>query len=239
MRPEAAKAILDEFPEFRKDDIAMIILKDPVLMSSMQHIETLQKFNEHHRVLLAAHDIILKTINEIATLPRDSVSAMLTDDLSDSSSSSDNGGPSTSNERGGGVTHDQLATAIALASSSSSLNSLANIAQRNLSETQSSDLIIPSTSGTSSSVSSSNRITASMFSDALSQALNNTSASIPQPPIITPPTEVPSNEVTYASQLEQMRDIGLIDEHINMQALLLCNGDVDAAINLIFSGAIA
>lgn len=37
----------------------------------------------------------------------------------------------------------------------------------------------------------------------------------------------------YTGQLQTMREIGLTDEAINLQALVLCNGDVEAAINFV------
>lgn len=170
---------------------------------------------------------------------------MATDDLSDSSSSSssDTGGPSTSADSNRRITTEQLAAALALASSSS-MNSLANIAQRNLSEPQpggTSGATTSSAASTSSPLPT--RITSSMFSDALSQALNSAQAApsvdVPENTIVTPPVDLLQNEARYASELQTMRDMGLLDDQVNLQALMLCNGDVDAAINLLFSGAIA
>ncbi|RVE49964.1 hypothetical protein evm_005432 [Chilo suppressalis] len=42
----------------------------------------------------------------------------------------------------------------------------------------------------------------------------------------------------YVSQLQRMHEMGLLDDALNVRALLICSGDVNAAINLVFSGAI-
>lgn len=41
----------------------------------------------------------------------------------------------------------------------------------------------------------------------------------------------------YAQELIQMREMGLLDEAVNLQALQICNGDLEAAINLVFSSS--
>lgn len=225
----------------------MTILKDSILLSSMQHIETLRKFNEKHRVLLAASDLILQTIYEFSAISR--ALPMITDDLSDSSSSSDNGGPANSSQISR-ITSEQLAIALSLANQARySLQSSAQ--QNNLWEPPRNDAASSSSSGgtgpsTSASSAIAGRITSSMFSDALSAALNSaapalpasTASNVPEA-IVTPPTDMESNSARYATELQTMRDMGLIDDQVNLQALILCNGDVDAAINLLFSGAIA
>ena len=40
----------------------------------------------------------------------------------------------------------------------------------------------------------------------------------------------------FQQQVEQMREMGITDENVARQALLATNGDMQAAINLIFSG---
>lgn len=46
-----------------------------------------------------------------------------------------------------------------------------------------------------------------------------------------------TREDSYTQELIQMREMGLTDEGVNLQALLICNGDLEAAINLVFSSS--
>ena len=41
---------------------------------------------------------------------------------------------------------------------------------------------------------------------------------------------------SFQQQVEQMREMGITDENVARQALMATNGDMQAAINLIFSG---
>ena len=40
----------------------------------------------------------------------------------------------------------------------------------------------------------------------------------------------------FQQQVEQMREMGITDENVARQALMATNGDLQAAIDLIFSG---
>ena len=50
----------------------------------------------------------------------------------------------------------------------------------------------------------------------------------------SPPAPAVSYEEKFASQLQQMNDMGLLDKEKNIKALLATNGDVAAAINQLF-----
>lgn len=41
------------------------------------------------------------------------------------------------------------------------------------------------------------------------------------------------NSQRYATELQIMRDMGLTEENSNLQALILCNGNVEAAVTLV------
>ncbi|KAL0870667.1 hypothetical protein ABMA27_005614 [Loxostege sticticalis] len=98
----------------------------------------------------------------------------------------------------------------------------------------------PTTAGASRSM-----ITPEMFSEAISEAINragntrnsagtpmdqSTAASSSQSPV--------ARDEDFVSQLQHMHEMGLVDDALNVRALLICSGDVNAAINLVFSGAI-
>lgn len=84
-------------------------------------------------------------------------------------------------------------------------------------------------------------ITPEMFSDAITEVLGmanagtpmeqSTAASSSQSPVTT--------GEDFLTQLQHMHEMGLMDDALNVRALHICAGDVNAAINLVFSGAIA
>jgi len=85
-------------------------------------------------------------------------------------------------------------------------------------------------------------ITPQMFMEAMRQAALATNSN-PQQPVASPATSLspvlplfspPINDLQR--QLAQMHEMGLQDDTINVQALQFTNGDVQAAIELVFSG---
>lgn len=42
----------------------------------------------------------------------------------------------------------------------------------------------------------------------------------------------------YNEQLAKMREMGLVNDRLNLRALIISSGDVNVAINLVLSGAI-
>ncbi|KAJ6635917.1 Ubiquitin-like protein 7 [Pseudolycoriella hygida] len=43
----------------------------------------------------------------------------------------------------------------------------------------------------------------------------------------------------YAAELQTMRDMGLMEENSNLQALIICNGNIEAAVTLVLGGNFA
>lgn len=262
--PEFMKNALDANPAIRKDLWALSILKDPILLSSMQQPETIRRVAEKHYILIEASRSIVqllnsKMISKSATFSP-TIESALDDALSDSSSSDDNTSPTTSTgvRSARRITADQLASALAIAGSSS-YNSLSNISQRDADNRESTDQT--NQPSTSSSAPASNRITSSMFMNALSEVIqsqrrSSTNPNEPEPMDTSPstggPAPVADNDVgaqtqsqhstleaslsKYRAELEQMREMGLTDTETNLQALIVCNGNVETAINLVFSG---
>ncbi|XP_065086910.1 ubiquitin-like protein 7 [Ochlerotatus camptorhynchus] len=262
--PEFMKNALDANPAIRKDLWALSILKDPILLSSMQQPETIRRVAEKHYILIEASRSIVQLLNSKmiskSTTFSPTIESALDDALSDSSSSDDNTSPTTSTgvRSARRITADQLASALAIAGSSS-YNSLSNISQRDADNRESTDQT--NQPSTSSSAPASNRITSSMFMDALteviqSQRRSSTNPNEPEPMDTSPssggPAPVADNDVgaqtqsqhstleaslsKYRAEVEQMREMGLTDTETNLQALIVCNGNVEAAVNLVFSG---
>lgn len=267
--PEFMKNVLDANPAIRQDLWALSILKDPILLSSMQQPETIRRVAEKHYILIKASRSIVQLLNSKmiskSTTFSPTIENALDEALSDSSSSDDNTSPTTSTVRSARrITADQLASALAFAGSS--YNSLNSISQRDADNRQSTtdQTNQPSTSG---SAPASNRITSSMFMNALSEVIQSqqrqrssestepaepmdttpASAAAPQAPQIAPTGDVGAQTLSqhstleaslsqYRAELDQMREMGLTDTETNLQALIVCNGNVETAVNLVFSG---
>ncbi|XP_061720083.1 ubiquitin-like protein 7 [Cydia pomonella] len=87
-------------------------------------------------------------------------------------------------------------------------------------------------------------ITPEMFSDAISEVFNRTgtgtrSSGTPMEQSTAASSSASPVGEDFSSQLTRMHEMGLLDDALNVRALLICSGDVNAAINLVFSGAIA
>lgn len=270
--PEFMKNALDANPAIRKDLWALSILKDPILLSSMQQPETIRRVAEKHYILIEASRSIVQLLNSKmiskSTTFSPTIESALDDALSDSSSSDDNTSPTTSTGARSArrITADQLASALAIAGSSS-YNSLSNISQRDADNREDTTTDPATQPSTSSSTPAANRITSSMFMNALSDVIQShrrqSSANLNEPePMDTSSTPltgagsevsaIADNDVSaqaqsqhstleaslsqYRAELDQMREMGLTDTETNLQALIVCNGNVEAAVNLVFSG---
>lgn len=73
------------------------------------------------------------------------------------------------------------------------------------------------------------------------EEMATTSNTTPPPPSRISPLAVDptstiqpaGNSQPYAAELQTMREMGLTEEHSNLQALILCNGNVEAAVTLV------
>nr|CAD7433444.1 unnamed protein product [Timema monikensis] len=111
--------------------------------------------------------------------------------------------------------------------------------------------LFPSSPGASNPGPSNSLITSEMFSHAMERAIANVSTSSGDTPLTadsdTPfstfSSEMETNQDSalggdWQTQLQQMRELGLTDDAVNTQALRATAGDVQSAIELVFSGAI-
>lgn len=248
------KQVLEAYPEFHTNLGAYAILRDSILIQSMTDYETVKNIAKQYPILIHSAEFVTKTLREhLASNKPNLIQNVIPmeDSLSDSSSSESDSPTVSPNQRGGDIrqiSRDQLTQALLLAGSSST-NSLSNIAQRNQSQAPSvPSASTSSTSGASATQSSASLISSSMFSNALSQALNaagtgastqSTSAQ-PNPAPPADPLNLPGPAENlaerYASELKTMREMGLFEELDNIQALVVSNGNVEAAINLVLSG---
>ncbi|XP_043284767.1 ubiquitin-like protein 7 [Venturia canescens] len=263
-RPEVIENIISTSPGLNEDSVSIAMLQDPDLMAHFTDPDTVRRIAELHPVLVEAAQLIAAAVHEEARLscsvsgpgggsgsggnasttsaPSTAYSYSL-DNLSDdeemagdSSQSSDSAQPnlhSAFNSSAAAITTAQLAAALSRAGA------------RGFPLSTSSS----STSG-SSGVSNSGLITTEMFTQAIQQAFASapsapsnpltSGASTGTPPVAAPPLPLLQPAIPQISDLErqlaQMHEIGLQDDTVNVQALQFTNGDVQAAIELVFSG---
>uniref|UniRef100_A0A182PD63 Ubiquitin-like protein 7 n=1 Tax=Anopheles epiroticus TaxID=199890 RepID=A0A182PD63_9DIPT len=312
-QPEFMKNVLDAYPAIRRNLFVLSLLKDPILLSSMQQPEMVRRVAPKHPILVEASRTIVQLLNSkmiskancLLSAPLDSA---LDDPLTDSSSSDENTASPTTSAAPNTIrriTADNLASALAFAGSRSSYNSLSNISQRDADNranqqdgtgeggstgTADATANLPSTSSaqpTTSGNAATGRITSSMLLDAISmmfeqqrgeqQASGSGSgggsvANQRVPAIVEPMDTTPSGAATgggatatvtappepmgndlgaqtlsqhstlaasigqYRRELDTMREMGLTDTETNLQALIVCNGNVESAVNLVFGG---
>lgn len=247
--------MLDAYPEFHTNLGAYAILRDAILIGPMSVLESAQQIAKLYPILIHSAEFVTKTIKEYLASNKPSLATHALpseDSLSDSSSSEGDSPMASPNQPDiRAISRDQLAAALMMAGTSSR-NSLSNISQRTV-PAGTAPGVVPSTSASSSSsAGAAGQISNSLFTNALSQALlaqlagagaagaaTSATGSAEGATASTAPPPQSGNEnlaARYANELQTMREIGLFDEMVNIQALVVSNGDVEAAINLVLSG---
>lgn len=254
IRPEVLRKVLDAYPEFHTNLGAYAILRDAILIGPMSVLESAQQIAKLYPILIHSSEFVTKTIKEYlaSNKPNLATHALPSEDsLSDSSSSEGDSPMASPNQQPDirAISRDQLAAALLMAGTSSR-NSLSNIStHRAPPASGSAPAVIPSTSTPSSSTAATaGQISNSLFTSALSQALlaqlagagagaaGTTAAGGAANAAQMAQSSNENHAERYANELQTMREIGLFDEMVNIQALVVSNGDVEAAINLVLSG---
>lgn len=215
------------------------MLQNPDLIVHMSDPETVRKIAKEHPSLIEAANYIAAHVHEEAANVNQnqastssgysySLEALSDDEEMDSSSSDPprESIPLTRNSSYNAITAAQLAAAIANATNTSFGNPSA-----------------VSSPASNPTPSINNVITSEMFSNAIQQAFGAAFGS--SAPTTTPNLNRSGNEEAIESitrrlqpQLRQMREMGLTNDSVNVRALQATSGDVQAAIELVFSGAI-
>nr|CAD7604187.1 unnamed protein product [Timema genevievae] len=241
-RPEVLENIMMATPTLRDDPVAMSIIRDPELLVHMESIDTVRRVAELHPALAEAANHIAAVVHEEATTGSSStqgqssgysysLDALSDEEDMDSSQSSD------SQPQGSGLSRQQSYSAITAAQLAAALASATGL--------------FPSSPGASNPGPSNSLITSEMFSHAMERAIANVSTSSGDTPLTgdsdtafsTFSSEMETNQDSapgggWQTQLQQMRELGLTDDAVNTQALQATGGDVQSAIELVFSGAI-
>lgn len=235
-RPEVIDNIISSSPGLHEDFVSIAMLQDPELMVHFTDMDTIKRIAESRPVLFEAAQNLVAAVHEEAqnnattgsnssnlnTQPTGYSYSLhnLSDDeemAGDSSQSSDSTQPSNlSANPTNAITSARLAAALSRAGTRTF--PLSN-----------------SPSSTSASSTNSGVITTEMFTQAMQQAFATTPA--PTAPATLPPMLHPTlpESTDWQRQLAQMHEMGLQDDDTNVQALILTNGNVQAAIELVFN----
>lgn len=252
--PEMVEKILASCPIARNDPTALAMLQDPELFMGLTNPTNLSKVvDDNPAVGRVAQYVTTLIANEITTSPRRShhvsysLDALSDDDEMDAEQSGGSaGGSRASDSSFQPITPAQLAAALASATGSNggnngSSNRLPSSAPRSIPTTPSAVTTTPfnTPAPSSGTLAGPGPITHEMFSTALQNALaasatrasgpSSSSSSSSGPPSAT--VQIPNID----ESLQLMREMGIPDEDLSRQALQATNGDVQAAVNLIFA----
>ncbi|KAI5724904.1 hypothetical protein M8J77_008563 [Diaphorina citri] len=230
-KPENMKKILTACPALKNDPVALAIIKDPDLLLQTNNIETVTKIAKNHPALARCVsdlvDILFEEIYNSITpqgvSPQTAASTSSHNSVSSPYLSGEEDmelSPNADAATSARITAEQVAAA--LQSASGSVAQSPAITPEYVNSTMMQIMSNLSTPGTASS------------SGAGPSA---SSSSVTSPAVANPNPINPMEQ--YASQIQQMRELGLTDELVVVQALQLTNGDVTAAVNLVFSGTLS
>uniref|UniRef100_A0A672K1X6 Ubiquitin-like protein 7 n=1 Tax=Sinocyclocheilus grahami TaxID=75366 RepID=A0A672K1X6_SINGR len=227
---ESLEQIIVASPGLSSDPVALGVLQDKDLFVQFTDPKLLDMLIQSHPALVNAIILVLHSVtgssssrNPASTSFSEMPGGFLFDGMSDDEDDFQSVRGSSRAQRGSAgsrpltfghsgatgprpITQSELASALALAS------------------TPESSGVTPTRSAqeVSSSGASGARVSSSLFSHALQQALQASSVSSPQG--------------RWQTQMQQLRDMGIQDEEVALRALTATNGDLQAALELIFSG---
>jgi len=248
-RPEVLENIMMATPGLSEDPVAISIIQDPELLVHMENADTVRRIAELHPSLAEAANHIAAAVHEEAATGNAtsqasssgysySLDALSDEEEMDSSQSSDSqprGTEDPSRQQSySTITTAQLAAALASATGLFSAPPHPSGS---------------STTSASAPSSGASVITPEMFSQAVQQAIANTGRPLVSgdAAVMATATSAGGTETSpgiqaqgnvLSRQLQQMHELGLTDDTLNVQALQATGGDVHAAIDIVFSGAL-
>ena len=241
-------------PGLAEDALAQAFLTKPDLLTHLSVPEVIAKVAESHPCLLEAANNLAAAVHEekqasarsgpsAASEPEASAGggSYYLDEMSDDEMDTEEGGqqrPQRSRSfTGGGITPAQLAQALAMASGIGQPgggNPFQGVTGMGVSGGGQQAPAQPQSQPSSASAG----ITANMFQQAMQQALLSSSGGQGQPQQSNTAGTggQQGEEGDLAAKVERMREMGIIDEGLAIQALQIMGGDLQAAVDLIFSG---
>lgn len=254
--PEMVEKILSSCPFARSDPRALAMLQDPELFTGLTNPDNLSMVVDAQPAVGRVAQYVTSLMTSETTSPRRShhvsysMDALSDDDEMEADQSEDSAGGS---QASGSVpfqpiTPAQLAAALASATGNSSSGSSSNgnsnrlpaSAPRSIPTTPSAVTTTPFNTPAPSGGASvePGPITHEMFSNALQNALAASASRASGPSSSSSSSGPPSASIQIPNleeSLQLMREMGIPDEDLSRQALQATNGDVQAAVNLIFA----
>jgi len=240
------------------DSVAQAFLTRPQLLVHLLDQDTIKLVGEKHPALLEAAHNLAAAVHEEAARSRSSGSqatadpadretessgAYFLDDVSDDDMDEDDGNDGAGGSQGGRppaqITAEQLAAALASAASGGGnpFMGVTGMAPQQQGRSSGGGGAGSSQSTAATTPAASSRLTADMFQAAMQTALMGLTAPSQQQAGASPGNPVQEQaQPDLSSQLATMREMGIVDEGLARQALTVMGGDIQAAIELIFSG---
>ncbi|KAG8001404.1 Ubiquitin-like protein 7 [Nibea albiflora] len=240
---ESLDQIIVATPGLRSDPVALGVLQDKDLFVQFTDPNMLDVLISSHPALVNAIILVLHSVagsmpnqssasssrNVSASSYSDMPGGFMFEGMSDDEEDFQSGSPAGPSNRAGGsagmrpvslshsgatgprpITQSELATALALASTPDS----SAVTPTTSSQADPSSTVAPMPAGTP--------VSNDLFSQALQQALQASNMSALQG--------------RWQSQMQQLRDMGIQDEELMLRALQATDGDIQAALELIFAG---
>lgn len=227
---------MKQYPAIRDDLGALAILRDPILLSSMKTVENFQEIAKQYPIFLQAAPAIAEILNKPEATKVVRVPEFDDSESSSSSSSSEDltaNNPNALNNNNNNNNNNENHNA--------SGGPSRQITQRQLADALA---FVGAAFRSAQSSGGSGREPMELAADPNdAEPMNVPEAAVQAPAPEAAPAAVAANPSNadlrnqYAQELVQMREMGLIDEDVNLQALQICNGDLGAAINLVFSSS--
>nr|XP_058963532.1 ubiquitin-like protein 7 isoform X2 [Pocillopora verrucosa] len=217
--PDMLEQLTVATPGLSSDHVAMTLLQDPELLEQLvqtANVETVMR--EHPSLVQAASYIAAAIAKEGGLVAQAELVAANEESIQALRSAAASRGASSSRQP---VTSSLLSSALANAgiSPGSSTRSEAGPSTSRGASTSAFSPVIPSTSRGTRASSSRPTITRDMVSEAVASVMN-----------------ISQQSSQLQSQLQQLRDMGITDDALSIQALTATGGNVQAALDLIFEG---
>ncbi|XP_037952980.1 uncharacterized protein LOC119683390 [Teleopsis dalmanni] len=244
-RVNILQAVISKYPEFRHNLGAQAFIRDSVLFSTLNKREVIEKVAKTYPIIVEAARFIVSTVKKEITKENSSQTVESFNSDSTNSSEEENfTGPNSSGENSSrnesrAISRRQLQAALAQINfgnagpGSNSVNSLSNIAERNLG--QQSERNVDSYLLNPASTESSNIETpegapsesASQSGDVSMSIADNTDND----------DDIPAGyrDHQYANELRIMAQMGFVSYDDNIMYLNITNGDIENAINILMA----
>jgi len=258
LKRENMESLAAACPGLESNLVAQAFLTRPQLLVHLLDQDTIKLVGEKHPALLEAAHNLAAAVHEEAARGRSSGSqatadpadretessgAYFLDDVSDEEMDEDEGaGGGQGGRQPAQITAEQLAAALASAAGGGNpFMGVTGMAPHQHQGRSSAGGAGSSQSTAATTPAANSRLTADMFQAAMQTALMGLTTPSQQASTAASPgnpgvTSQQQAQPDLSSQLATMRDMGIVDEGLARQALTVMGGDIQAAIELIFSG---